>query len=31
MVDLYSSKKGIAAELLNELKTKLKEVDEPYL
>jgi len=31
MVDLYSSKKGIASELLNELKTKLKEVDEPYL
>ena len=31
MLDLYSSKKGIAMELLNELKTKLKEVNAPYL
>jgi arylsulfatase A-like enzyme len=31
MVDLYSSKKETAAELLNELKAKLKEVNEPYL
>jgi arylsulfatase A-like enzyme len=31
LVDLYSSKKGIALELLNELKRKLKEVNEPYL
>lgn len=30
MVDLSSSKKGTASELLNELKTKLKEVDQPY-
>jgi arylsulfatase A-like enzyme len=31
LVDLYSSKKGIASELLNELKSKLKEVNKPYL
>ena len=31
MVDLYASKKETAAELLNELKAKLKEVNEPYL
>ena len=31
MVDLSHSKPGIAAELLNELKTKLKEADQPYL
>jgi hypothetical protein len=31
LVDLYSSKKGIALELLDELKRKLKEVNEPYL
>ncbi len=31
LLDLYSSQKGIAAELLNELKIKLKEVDAPYL
>lgn len=29
--DLFSSQKGIAGELLNELKTKLAEVNEPYL
>ena len=31
LVDLSSSKQGIALELLNELKRKLKEVNEPYL
>ncbi len=31
MMDLYSSKKGIAAELLNELKGQLQKVNEPYL
>ncbi|HZM24406.1 MAG TPA: sulfatase/phosphatase domain-containing protein, partial [Anaerolineales bacterium] len=31
MIDLYSSKKGTALELLDELKRKLKEVNEPYL
>lgn len=31
LVDLYSSKRGIALELLDELKRKLKEVNEPYL
>ena len=31
MMDLYSSKKGIAMELLNELKAKLQKVNEPYL
>ena len=31
LVDLYSSKKGIALELFDELKRKLKEVNEPYL
>lgn len=29
--DLYSSRKGIALELLNELKVKLAEVNQPYL
>ena len=31
LVDLSSSKKGVLSELLNELKTKLTEVDKPYL
>ncbi|HXQ38950.1 MAG TPA: hypothetical protein VN843_33420, partial [Anaerolineales bacterium] len=31
LVDLYSSKKGVARELLDELKRKLREVNEPYL
>ncbi|MGZ9222813.1 MAG: sulfatase/phosphatase domain-containing protein, partial [Anaerolineales bacterium] len=31
LVDLYSSKGGIAMELLNELKGKLAEVNKPYL
>jgi len=31
LVELSVSKRETAAELLNELKTKLKEVDEPYL
>jgi arylsulfatase A-like enzyme len=31
LVDLYSSKKEIASELLNELKSKLIEVNKPYL
>jgi arylsulfatase A-like enzyme len=31
LIDLSSSKKGIALELLDELKRKLKEVNEPYL
>lgn len=31
LVDLYSSKKGIASELLDELKGKLAEVNKPYL
>jgi choline-sulfatase len=31
LVDLYPSKKGIASELLNELKNKLDEADKPYL
>ena len=30
MVDLYDSRKGIASELLNELRTKLREADSPY-
>ena len=31
LVDLSTSKRGIALELLNELRRKLKEVNEPYL
>jgi len=31
LVDLYPSKKGLALELLNELKGKLAEVNKPYL
>ena len=31
MTDLATLKRETAAELLNELKTKLKQVDEPYL
>ena len=31
LVDLYPSQKGIALELLDELKARLKEVDAPYL
>ena len=31
LIDLSSSKKGIARELLDELKRKLREVNEPYL
>ena len=31
LTDLASSKKGIASELLQELKSKLKEVNQPYL
>jgi hypothetical protein len=31
LVDLYLSRKGIAMELLNELKAKLAEVNKPYL
>jgi arylsulfatase A-like enzyme len=31
LIDLYPSKKGIASELLNELKSKLREADKPYL
>jgi arylsulfatase A-like enzyme len=31
LVDLYSSKKGMASELLNELKIKVTEVNKPYL
>lgn len=31
MVDLSATKPGITSELLNEVKAKLKEVDEPYL
>jgi hypothetical protein len=31
LVDLYPSKKGIASELLHELKNKLAEADKPYL
>ena len=31
LVDLYPSKRGIASELLNELKNKLDEVNQPYL
>ena len=30
MVDLYSSRKGIATELLDEIKTNLQRVNEPY-
>jgi arylsulfatase A-like enzyme len=30
LIDLYSSRKGIASELLNELKSKLAEADQPY-
>jgi arylsulfatase A-like enzyme len=31
MIDLAQSKPETASELLNELKTKLKQVNEPYL
>ena len=31
MIDLTTVKRETTAELLNELKTKLKQVDEPYL
>ena len=31
LVDLSSSKRGVALELLDELKRKIKEVNEPYL
>ncbi|HLE92068.1 MAG TPA: hypothetical protein VI753_13040, partial [Anaerolineales bacterium] len=31
LIDLYPSKKGVASELLNELKDKLAEVNKPYL
>jgi len=31
LMDLYPSKKGVASELLNELKDKLAEVNKPYL
>jgi len=31
MADLFPSRKGIASELLNELKSKLTEINEPYL
>jgi hypothetical protein len=31
LVDLYASKRGIALELLNELKGKLAQVNKPYL
>jgi hypothetical protein len=29
--DLYTVKRGTAAELFNELKSKITEADEPYL
>jgi hypothetical protein len=31
LIDLSASKKGIARELLDELKRKLRAVNEPYL
>jgi hypothetical protein len=31
MVELSKSKPSVATELLNELKTKVKEADQPYL
>jgi arylsulfatase A-like enzyme len=31
LVDLYASKKGIASDLLEELKSKLAEVNKPYM
>jgi hypothetical protein len=31
LVDLYPSQKDVADKLLNELKTKLAEVNKPYL
>ena len=30
MVDLYTSKQGVAAELLDEVKTKLQQVNQPF-
>jgi hypothetical protein len=31
LVDLYPSQKKVAGDLLNELKVKLAEVDQPFL